>query len=436
MRVSPTQSFMPVLVLVCRGGKDAGREHSLTFPVCACACCVSRQSGKANRLIDSRSDLYSLGCIFYELLCGHPPFQSHDTLELIHQHLAKLPPPLMPKHLSATEHPLLHALLTVVSSMTMKLLNKQAEERYQSTAGLIHDLNFVLVVIRTLRSDEGRQAGTMTAAAMAATQRLQSFQMGQMDHYSIFRISQRLYGREEDVQHLINSYQQVARGLVQPPLTESEPPESVAPQLCLISGYSGVGKTSLVDELHKHIVRERGLFAHAKFDLLKRDSSALLHAFRVLVLQLLVQDPLMWKVCETARTRTLTPANTWERAHASDLERREWANRYRVRARIEGRADGHPSFPCVLLLSLVFSGATAEGARKQRTGTEEHTHALVRRSGIETTQWRRSLIPHGEWLLRVLSPLYLCLSLGSVRRRSRAESTDWRTACSGEAQHG
>lgn len=205
------------------------------------------QSGKANRMIDSRSDLYSLGAIMYQLLCGSPPFQSADPLELIHQHLAKAPPPIVPRHLSPTLHPLLHALLTVMSAIVLKLLSKQAEDRYQSTAGLIHDLHFVSTAMRTctwVGVASGPSLAIDAAASAAIVAKLQKFQIGQLDLYSIFRISQRLYGREAMVTRLIHSYNQVSHAQTTAPPTNAAGPQEVAPQLFLISGYSGVGPSA------------------------------------------------------------------------------------------------------------------------------------------------------------------------------------------------
>ena len=142
-------------------------------------------------MIDSRSDLYSLGCILYQLLTGRPAFQSSDTLELIHMHLAKAPPMILPRHMTPKTHPLLHALLTVLQNITTKMMNKQAEDRYQSTSGLIHDLNIVSMMIRT----PANLVGTLDqATSRDIAVKLNTFIIGELDLYSIFRISQRLYG--------------------------------------------------------------------------------------------------------------------------------------------------------------------------------------------------------------------------------------------------
>ena len=143
----------------------------------------------------------------------------------------------------------------------------------------------------------------ITTAAPATRQAsLHSFVAGRLDNVSTFRLSQRLYGREKEVKQLRAAYDSIKR--IPTVSVKSNmaggtvivQPNRVAPHLFLLSGYSGVGKTSLVDELHQSILKSHGLFARGKFDLYKRDSTCLLSAFRSLIVQLLVRDPALWKV--------------------------------------------------------------------------------------------------------------------------------------------
>jgi hypothetical protein len=189
------------------------------------------QSGKANRVVDSRSDLYSIGAVLYALACGQPPFISNDSIELIHMHLARAPPPLTPllQRPSASADadelaafPAVEALLHVVSAMVMKLLSKTAEDRYASAAGLLYDLGALLALfdghnyaaqpgsaaVVTNKPPGwpavGSGAGWRTPELLAHSFR--SFVLGSRDHTSTLRISQRLYGREQEVSALIQAF--------------------------------------------------------------------------------------------------------------------------------------------------------------------------------------------------------------------------------------
>ncbi|HEY9735527.1 MAG TPA: EAL domain-containing protein [Trichocoleus sp.] len=207
------------------------------------------QTGRMNRGIDYRTDFYSLGVTLYELLTGRLPFQAADPLELVHQHLAL--PPLPPHQVSNCPE--------AVAEIVMKLMAKNAEDRYQSAVGLRYDLQICL--------DQLQQTG-----------QIQRFELGQRDVCDRFLISEKLYGRQTEVTALLQAFERVANAGAEG-----------ASELVLVTGYAGVGKTAVVNEVHKPILRQRGYFIQGKFDQLNRSTpfSALVQAFRSLVEQLL-----------------------------------------------------------------------------------------------------------------------------------------------------
>ncbi|MEH1901917.1 MAG: AAA family ATPase [Nostoc sp.] len=207
------------------------------------------QTGRMNRGIDHRSDLYSLGVTFYEILTGQLPFQGQDPLEWVHCHIAKSP--LSPTKLNSD-------IPQMLCDIMMKLLSKEAEQRYQSALGLQFDLERCLKQLET-------------------SGQIQSFVLGEQDISERFQIPQKLYGREQEIAKLLEAFERVVR---QGKL-----------EIVFVSGYAGVGKSSLVKEIHKPIVRERGVFICGKFDQYKRDIpySTIVQAFQTLVRQILTQ---------------------------------------------------------------------------------------------------------------------------------------------------
>ena len=205
------------------------------------------QTGRMNRSINSRSDLYALGVTFYQMLTGSLPFSAADPMEWVHCHIARKP-------VAPSER--LESIPAAISGIVMKLLAKPAEDRYQTAAGVERDLRRCL--------GEWERDG-----------RIEPFALGERDRSDRLMIPEKLYGREHEVETLLTAFDRVI--------------ESGAPELVLVSGYSGIGKSALVNELHKVLVPPRGLFASGKFDQYKRDIpySTLVQAFQSLVRPLL-----------------------------------------------------------------------------------------------------------------------------------------------------
>jgi serine/threonine protein kinase len=205
------------------------------------------QTGRMNRSIDSRSDLYALGVTLYEMLTGSLPFTAADPMAWVHCHIARQP---VPPGERLTDVP------APVSAIIVKLLAKTAEERYQTAAGVEADLR------RCLAEWESRR-------------RIDPFTLGAHDTPNRLLIPETLYGREREIDTLLAAFDRVVA---------SGPAE-----LVLVSGYAGIGKSSAVNELHKVLVPPRGLFASGKFDQYKRDIpyATLAQAFQSLIRPLL-----------------------------------------------------------------------------------------------------------------------------------------------------
>ncbi|MBD2346895.1 ATP-binding sensor histidine kinase [Anabaena subtropica] len=204
------------------------------------------QTGRMNRGIDYRSDFYSLGITFFELLTGLLPFTSNEPMELVYCHIAKEAPKV--SHINFN-------IPLVLSNIINKLIAKNAEDRYQSSQGLKHDLE----ICRNQWQETGNIA---------------SFELGMRDISHHFVIPEKLYGRQNEVETLLTTFERVTSG---------------KKEMLLVSGVSGIGKTAVINEVHKRIVRQRSYFIKGKFDQFQRDIplSALVQAFRDLIGQIL-----------------------------------------------------------------------------------------------------------------------------------------------------
>lgn len=211
------------------------------------------QTGRMNRSIDYRTDFYSLGVTFYQLLSGELPFevQDHDdAMSWVHSHIAKEPRPLNINN---------SAVVNALSQIIFKLMAKNAEDRYQSALGIKNDLEYCY--------GQWQEHGVIA-----------DFEPGRHDISDRFEIQQKLYGREQEVDQLMRAFAEVSEG---------------ANKMFLVSGFSGIGKSALINEVHKPIVAKHGYFISGKFDQFQRNIpySAVANAFRGLMKQLLTEPP-------------------------------------------------------------------------------------------------------------------------------------------------
>ncbi|MDJ0718605.1 MAG: AAA family ATPase, partial [Prochloraceae cyanobacterium] len=233
------------------------------------------QTGRTNRSLDYRTDFYSLGATFYQLLTHQLPFDTRDVMELVHCHLAKQP---VPPHKINPEIP------KTVSHIVMKLLSKIASDRYQSSWGIRADLEECLTQLQTKAN-------------------ILDFPLGSQDISDKFQIPQKLYGREKEVETLLAAFERVSQGagrrqefsLENLPAREQSSGERVHnSEMILISGYSGIGKSALVREIYQPLTEARGYFIAGKFDQYQRNIpySAVFKAFQELCEQLLTESEL------------------------------------------------------------------------------------------------------------------------------------------------
>jgi predicted ATPase/signal transduction histidine kinase/tRNA A-37 threonylcarbamoyl transferase component Bud32 len=214
------------------------------------------RTGRMNRMIDYRTDLYSLGVTFYRMFTGHLPFQSNNAMELIHCHIAKEPvPPSQLRTISVSNS---YGGMETISRIILRLMAKNAEERYQSVFGLKTDLENCLEQLH-------------------ASGKIKDFEIAAKDFSNRFQIPQKLYGRQTEIKQLIDSISRVSLG---------------TKEIMMISGNPGIGKSALVNEIHKSIVARRGFFISGKFDQFKHNIPyfALIQAFLQVIKQILTES--------------------------------------------------------------------------------------------------------------------------------------------------
>lgn len=215
------------------------------------------QTGRINREVDYRTDFYSLGVVLYKIFTDELPFTSFDPMELVHSHIAKTP---LPPHDIDPDVPL------QISQIILKLLSKKAEERYSSAFSLESDLD------RCLK--EWKENGAISL-----------FPLGEHDLYHKLQISQKIYGRELQIEKVLKAFDAVCKGTT---------------EMVLLAGFPGIGKTSIVHEIHKPILEKRGFFISGKFDQYKANIpySAFIEAFQDLIQQVLTESDdiiAMWR---------------------------------------------------------------------------------------------------------------------------------------------
>jgi predicted ATPase/signal transduction histidine kinase len=205
------------------------------------------QTGRMNRALDYRTDFYTLGVTFYQLLTGELPFEADDAIGWVHAHIAKVAVPVCERRPDVPE---------VLSAIIDKLMHKTAELRYQSALGLKHDLSICL-------------------RAVIAGEEIPCFSLGLHDIPDRFQIPQVLYGREAEIEQLMASFYRAAKG---------------QPQLLAVDGVAGIGKSALIHEVHKPIAAHHGLFISGKFDQFQKNVpySALKQAFKGWIQQALM----------------------------------------------------------------------------------------------------------------------------------------------------
>jgi serine/threonine protein kinase len=181
------------------------------------------QTGRLNRSLDERSDLYSMGVVLYELMTGQLPFDSKDPMEVVHYHIARRPE-------SPTE--VTSEIPEILGAIILKLLSKNAEDRYQSAAGIQADLDKCL---RNLSPDNT----------------IEGFPLGEVDYSNRLRFTQKLYGRDSELKELESAFESVCRG---------------NSSIVFIAGDPGIGKTAMIEEMKQPVSEKNGYYIQGKFD--------------------------------------------------------------------------------------------------------------------------------------------------------------------------
>ncbi len=207
------------------------------------------QTGRMNRAIDYRTDFYSLGVTFYLMLTGRLPFNTGDMLKLVHSHIAVQPD---------YPHGIDNGIPVTLSEIVMKLMAKNAEDRYNSTYGISAD-------IERCRKE------------LKNTGNIRSFTLGEYDVSSKFQIPQKLYGREVEIGILMSAFERVSGAGI---------------EFMIVSGFAGIGKSVLINEIQKPIVKHSGYFISGKFEKLKKDIpySGIIQAFAGFARQILSEN--------------------------------------------------------------------------------------------------------------------------------------------------
>ncbi len=207
------------------------------------------QTGRINKPVDSRSDLYSLSVTFYKMLCGRLPFEAQDIIELLHCHIARNPVPVCEVRKDIPQ---------ILSDIIAKLMAKNAEDRYQSAGGLLADLN-------QCRED------------LEATGKISLFSLASQDISGKFQISQKLYARKAEVEILLESFEKAAQDKT---------------EMLMVSGRPGIGKSALVMEIVKSVTLKNGRFISGKFEQMKRNIPyfGFIQAFQKVIREILSQS--------------------------------------------------------------------------------------------------------------------------------------------------
>jgi predicted ATPase/serine phosphatase RsbU (regulator of sigma subunit)/tRNA A-37 threonylcarbamoyl transferase component Bud32 len=310
------------------------------------------QTGRINRNMDYRTDLYSLGVTFYEMLTGKLPFEPDDAMELVHCHLAKTPTPVCEANSNVPP---------IISNIVMKLMAKNAEDRYQSTFGVKADL-------------EKCQENLSGFKNLADLQ----FELAQNDFSTQLQIPQKLYGRENEVNTLLQAFDRISQG---------------AAEMMLVAGYSGVGKTALVHEIHKPMTEKRGYFAAGKFEQLGRNIpySALSQAFNELFEYVLTEST---EQLQQWKQKILTAVGEngqvlldvfpyleliiGSQPAIAEIGASETQNRFNLVFQKFIDAISHKEHPLILFIDdLQWADSASLNLLKKLMATKDHKHFLV-----------------------------------------------------------